>query len=82
MDPIHPIVPVTPHILPILPTPMVGHVDRDAQRDQAEGRRSRDRRRRDGGAESGATDREALPELPPPDVNMDDDGRGHVDLTA
>jgi hypothetical protein len=72
MDPIQPIVPVTPHILPILPTTKVGHVDREAPRDPAEQQR-RKRRRANGGAPDPAG------ELPSGD---EDDGLGHVDLTA
>ena len=67
MDPIHPIVPVVPHILPILPSPKAGQIDRDAARDPAEQQR-RKRRPSDGGASE---------ELTP-----EDDGLGHVDLTA
>ena len=72
MDPIHPIVPVTPNILPILPTTKVGQVDRDAARDPAEQQR---RKRRP--ASEGAPD--SAGELPPA---AEDDGLGHVDLTA
>ncbi len=113
MDPIHPIVPVTPNILPILRAPRVGHVDRDAQRDRADGRRP-ERRRRDGGdgdggagdeghdgsgsgsgpgpgpgpgsdtvnetaGERGLLGRTSRGELLP---GEEDDGLGHVDLTA
>jgi hypothetical protein len=82
MDPIHPIVPVTPHILPILPSPRVGHIDRDAQRDDAEGRYPERRRRHgDGGGadEDGPASGEPRRELP---AGEEDDGFGHVDLTA
>jgi hypothetical protein len=84
MDPIHPIVPVTPHILPILPSPRVGHIDRDTQRDATDGRSPERRRRRgNGGAadEDGASTAsgQPRPELPAGD---EDDGLGHVDLTA
>jgi hypothetical protein len=73
MDPIHPIVPVTPHILPILPTTKAGHVDRDGARDPAEQQR---RKRRP--ANGGDPDPTAG-ELP---SAQEDDGLGHVDLTA
>jgi hypothetical protein len=72
MDPIHPIVPVTPRILPILPATKGGHIERDAARDPAE-QRSRKRRPASGGAPDSAG------ELPP---GAEDDGLGHVDLTA
>jgi hypothetical protein len=87
MDPIHPIVPVTPHILPILPSPRVGHIDRETQRDDA-GRRYPERQPRhgdgsgpdeDGAGGSGPASGEPRGELPPGD---EDDGFGHVDLTA
>ena len=73
MDPIHPIVPVTPHILPILPTTKAGQVDRDAARDPAE------QRRRKRAPANGGTPEATAGELPPA---AEDDGLGHVDLTA
>jgi hypothetical protein len=72
MDPIHPIVPVVPDILPILPTTKSGRLDRESAR-EAPDRRRQDRRRAP--AEDAPTD---YPELPP----GEDDGLGHVDLTA
>jgi hypothetical protein len=77
MDPIHPIVPVVPDILPILPTTKAGRIEREAGR-QAPDQRSRKRPPRGAGAggESGAV---PYGELPPGD---EDDGLGHVDLTA
>ena len=71
MDPIHPIVPVTPDILPILPAPKSGRIDRESARERAEQQR---RRRR---PPSGAAD--AANELP---SAAEDDRLGHVDLTA
>jgi hypothetical protein len=82
MDPIHPIVPVTPNILPILPTPMVGQVDRDGAQDRPDNRR---RQHRGTPSRETSADRgEGLvePDGEPPSVGEDDDGLGHVDLTA
>ncbi len=82
MDPIHPIVPVSPNILPILPTTRIGQVDRDAARDPAEQQRRRKRPPANGGATdpgAGAT----AGELPAGELLAgEDDGLGHVDLTA
>jgi hypothetical protein len=84
MDPLHPIVPVTPHLLPVLPTPVVGQVDRDAQRDPANGRR-RQRRERprpiEGGPETHGEPAPIEPAgaLPPAG---EDEGLSHVDVTA
>jgi hypothetical protein len=84
MDPIHPIVPVVPDILPILPTTKAGRIERETRR-QAPEQRSRKRPPRGAGAGGEATrdvgESGAAPygELPPGD---EDDGLGHVDLTA
>ena len=77
MDPIHPIVPVVPDILPLLPAPKVGQVSRDTGRDPERDARRRDRRRPPAGE---APHVEALGEELL--AGEDDDGLGHVDISA
>jgi hypothetical protein len=74
MDPIHPIIPVTPHLLPVLPSPKIGIVEREAPHDPPD---RRGRKRPASPASAGADDG--------PDAVVqddEDDGLGHVDLTA
>jgi hypothetical protein len=74
MDPIHPIIPVTPHLLPVLPSPKIGIVEREAPHDQPD-RRGRKRPPRPPSADvDGGSD--------PVEEHGEDDGLGHVDLTA
>jgi hypothetical protein len=73
MDPIHPIVPVPPRIPTVFPTPIIGRIDRDSARQQAE--QEKRRRRRAAGA---ALDR---PDHLASDTGEDGPGT-HVDVTA
>jgi hypothetical protein len=42
MDPLHPIIPVSPNIPPVLPSSATGKIDRDTPREKQEGRRKRE----------------------------------------
>ena len=74
MDPIHPIIPVTPHLLPVLPSPKIGIVEREAPHDPPD-RRGRKRPPRPASADAFNGPGAAVPA-------GEDDGLGHVDLTA
>ena len=43
MDPIHPIIPQSPNIPPVAPSPMAGKIDRERQRDEGGGGKRRPR---------------------------------------
>ena len=43
MDPIHPIIPQSPNIPPVAPSPMAGKIDRERQRDEGAGGKRRPR---------------------------------------
>jgi hypothetical protein len=69
MDPIHHIVPVSPTIPPITPTPLIGGIARDERQRSAEEERRRRRRPR--------------PDQPASDERDGDENPGlHVDVTA
>lgn len=76
MDPLSPIVPVSPNITPITPAPMVGGVSRDGARSGAD--QDKRRRRREPESEPGS--------LPGQDLDYageyGDDHRPHIDVTA
>jgi hypothetical protein len=76
MDPIHPIVPQAPRISPVNPSPGVTRAQqqRDQRRRQADDERRRRERR-----EPGAVDEY---DDAPIDVDGDDDGHPHIDITA
>lgn len=42
MDPLHPIIPVSPNIPPVLPSAATGRIDRDTPRDKQESRKRRE----------------------------------------
>jgi hypothetical protein len=78
MDPIHPIVPHSPTLPPVTPSPRAGGVNRDGARSGAE----RERRRRPARDRAAETDIDGL-------VSGDDDGpdepeeaRPRIDITA
>jgi hypothetical protein len=72
MDPIHPIIPVSPNIPPITPTPLIGRIDREGRRPGPD----EDRRRR-------RRPRQADPTFPASNhPDGEDDSGLHVDVTA
>ena len=80
MDPLHPIVPISPNIPPITPAPMVGRVDRDSSR---AGAGQDKRRRRRAAADNGpsAPGYDGLDHTVN-DADGEDDSGLHINVTA
>jgi hypothetical protein len=79
MDPIHPIVPLSPSLPPVAPAPSAGRVDRDGARGDAYGDKRR-RRRPDAGPAARA-DVDGI-EYVLEDGDDDDQSGLHISVTA
>jgi hypothetical protein len=77
MDPLHPIIPIPPHIPPVTPAPMAGRVDRDASHTGADPERRR--RRRSANPDSSSYDEG---EYAVGDPGDEDDPGLHINVTA
>jgi hypothetical protein len=76
MDPIHPIVPTTPNIPPVSPSPLAGRVHGERRRERDPGQHAPRRSRQDGGEDYDDGDGDGFGEV------IEDLGGPHIDVSA